>query len=166
VKYDALKSLADCIRAALRHYAMPFIFAIRGRFWQRAKDSAVVTRQKSEPLPTSRVRRSAGDRQLGCHHQRDAIARCAAAVCRRAWCVGSAQVAEEAEGSLIQFIVHPTKPRQLSRGLFVELWRCPLLAVDSTGRRNTLSHSFCWGLNAKVLHTLPAIPKSPVSLPQ
>jgi hypothetical protein len=43
---------------------------------------------------------------------------------------------------------------------------CPLRAVDSTGRRNTLSHSFCWGLNPKDLPTLPAIPKSLVSLPQ
>ena len=34
---------------------------------------------------------------------------------------------------------------------------CPLWAVDSTGRRNTLSHSFCCGLNPKVLRTLPAI---------
>jgi 8-oxo-dGTP pyrophosphatase MutT (NUDIX family) len=44
--------------------------------------------------------------------------------------------------------------------------QCPLLVVESTGRRNTLSHSFCWGLNPKVLHTLPATPKSPFSLPQ
>ena len=35
----------------------------------------------------------------------------------------------------------------------------------STGRRNTPSHSFCWGLNPKVLRPLPAMPKSPVSLP-
>jgi hypothetical protein len=38
---------------------------------------------------------------------------------------------------------------------------CPLLAVDSTGRRNTLSHSFCWGLNAKVLHNTANDPKVP-----
>jgi len=43
---------------------------------------------------------------------------------------------------------------------------CPLMAVVSTGRRNTLSHSFFWGLNPKVSRTLPAILKSPVSLPQ
>ena len=43
---------------------------------------------------------------------------------------------------------------------------CPLLAVVSTGRRNTPSHSICWGLNPKVLRALPAMPKSPVSLPQ
>jgi hypothetical protein len=39
----------------------------------------------------------------------------------------------------------------------------PLLGVVSTVRRNTLSHSFCWGLNPKFLRTLLAIPKSPFS---
>jgi hypothetical protein len=43
--------------------------------------------------------------------------------------------------------------------------KCPLRAVVSTGRCNTLSLSFCWGLNLKVLRPLPAIPKSPFSLP-
>ena len=41
-----------------------------------------------------------------------------------------------------------------------------LMTVVSTGRRSTLSHSFYWSLNPKALRKLPAIPKSPFSLPQ
>ena len=48
----------------------------------------------------------------------------------------------------------------------IEWTECPLLTVVSTGRRNTPSRSFCWGLNPKVLRALPAMPKSSVSLPQ
>ena len=48
----------------------------------------------------------------------------------------------------------------------VDIAECPLMTVVSTGRRNTPSHSICWGLNPKVLRALPAMPKSPVSLPQ
>ena len=39
--------------------------------------------------------------------------------------------------------------------------KCLLLTVDSTGQRNTPSHSICWGLNPKVLRALPAMPKVP-----